>query len=125
MNLTNNYGAEPNYVHSWISETRFKDTEKPVDTGKHERKLHVQKLSPLPKKSDYLEHETHAITFADEVRDKDCVQAMKLWEIMSKQDGVQDRFVQSAAAHVAACSRAWFRDDGYGENRLHPLCESR
>jgi catalase len=50
------------------------------------------------------------------VTDKDFEQATALWNIMGKQDGAQERFINNLAGHVSGVQEKWIRQKVYGKN---------
>lgn len=80
MAVNGNYGANPNYPSSYRGLTY-----KPVKvTNEHEKWAGA------------------AVSFLSEVTPEDYVQAKGLWEVLGKQSGQQDNFVNNVAGHLSA-----------------------
>lgn len=84
MNFTDNYGADPNYVGSTLQPTAF--------TKKQGRTL-----------STLTEHEKWAgevSSFTSEVCAQDYEQAARLWDVLGRDPGHQDRFIGNVADNL-------------------------
>ncbi|ETN37495.1 uncharacterized protein HMPREF1541_07117 [Cyphellophora europaea CBS 101466] len=102
MNFTANYGDDPNYIGSAIKPLKFK-------SGKDAVKLAEVKGSRTLDQTD----NGAPISYTSEVTDKDFEQATALWNLLAKQDGAQQRFVNNVAAHIAGVQRKWLRDAAF------------
>jgi catalase len=80
MAVNGNYGANPNYPSSY-------------------RNLTYKTVSPT---NDHEKWAGAAVSFLSEVTDEDYVQANGLWEVLGKQPGQQDNYVNNVAGHLSA-----------------------
>lgn len=102
----NNYGADPNYVGSSLMPTPFYQNEKGCS---------AQSLSLL------TEHEKwvgEICTFQSHITDDDFIQPAALWEVLGRQPGEQDRFIQNLAGHVKGVKYPELRRQVYGMHKL-------
>jgi len=101
MNFTSNYGGDPNYVGTKIKPVKFNQS--------------IQRISEKEVNVD-MEWAPHVTPFfTTEVTDEDFDQARKLWHVMSKQEGEQDRFVDNVVAHVSECEKEWIQNGVFGK----------
>jgi len=105
MNFTANYGGDPNYVGTKIKPVTFKRFNE-ENTAKESEKEKGVDLQWAPRVTPF---------FTTEVTDADFEQARKLWEVMSKQQGAQDRFVDNVVAHVSECKEDWIKQGVFGK----------
>lgn len=96
MNFSPNYNADPNYLHSTIQPTSFHTT------ASSEYKPTEASLSG-------------PVVFTSEVTDEDFKQPRALWnDVLSQQEGVQERFIANITANIAAVKRDWLREKIFG-----------
>ena len=105
MNFTANYGGDPNYVRTKIKPVRFK----------HADEEHTAKRSETVERIDVEWAPRITPFFTTEVTEEDFDQARKLWEVMAKQKGAQDRFVDNVVAHVSECEKQWIQQGVFGK----------
>lgn len=107
MNFTQSYGGDPNYIGSRIKPAKFSPFHEKIQNAQNGRNGtgdgKLDQASPgVP------------TSFSSQVTDRDFEQATALWNLMSKQDGAQKRFVDNVAAHVSGVQRVWIRNEVYG-----------
>lgn len=88
MNATDNYGGDPNYVGSALKPVRFHATSKtPYRDAAHESWV-----------------ASAVINYSSQVTDEDFEQPRAFWDLLSKQPGQQDHFVNNLANHLRKAS---------------------
>lgn len=101
MNFTHNYGDDPNYVGSSPRPTVFASDTK--GRGK------VQ--------STITEHERwvgEVCSFASTMSDDDFVEPAAFWEVLGRQPGHQERFIDNVTGHLKGVKSPKLRNDVYG-----------
>lgn len=110
MNFTSNYGGDPNYVGTKLKPVKFlrpgNNSRDGVDGNTS--KGNASRLDrPLPESG-------MPVVFSSEVTEKDFEQSTALWNLMGRQEGAQQRFVDNLSAHLSAVQTQWIRDEAYG-----------
>ncbi|KAI0135133.1 catalase [Daldinia grandis] len=125
MNFTSNYGGDPSYVGTKLKPVKFLRSANNARDGVdgNAPKGNASRLDrPLPESGI-------PVVFSSEVTDKDFEQSTALWNLMGKQEGAQQRFVDNLSAHISAAETQWVRDEAYAmfgrvDERLGRLLES-
>ena len=99
MNFTNNYGDDPNYIGSSLRPTSFATRANgPVASTITEHEKWVGEVS----------------SFTTTISDVDFEQATGLWEVLGREEGHQDRFVENVALTVQKVTSKELRGMVYG-----------
>ncbi|KAK6954063.1 hypothetical protein Daesc_004025 [Daldinia eschscholtzii] len=110
MNFTTNYGGDPNYVGTKLKPVKFirngNTNQDGVVDGNDSKRNTSRFDHPLPDSGI-------PVVFSSEVTDKDFEQSTALWNVMGKQEGAQQRFVNNLSAHISAAQTQWIRDEVY------------
>jgi catalase len=94
MNFTSIYEGDPNYARTQIKPVNFIASQsKPAQDMGVKRDV-VQNFDRVEASSP--------VSFATDVIDKDVEQATALWQVLVKQEGVQNRLVNKAGAHISS-----------------------
>lgn len=117
MNFKSNYGGDPNYLGSKIRTMAFKGVgaSNGVANG-HGVEVEGAKTALKGKKSPTEQvYYDGPVAFASEVTDDDFVQPRALWEVFGRQEGCQERFINTVAGHVSQVKRDWLREEVFRE----------
>lgn len=100
MNFGTNYGDDPNYVGSQLRPVQFKTSGSGnrVQTTLTEHEKWVGEVS----------------SYTSQVGPEDFEQATRLWEVIGKEPGHQERLIGNVAAHVSKVIHVKLRDMVYG-----------
>lgn len=104
MNFKTNYGGDLNYVGSKLRPTAFKGAGETNGVA-NGSVVEANGAKSIPKEEDKFS--TTPATFTSEVTDDDFVQPRALWEVFGRQEGCQERFVDTVAEHVSQVKRDW------------------
>jgi catalase len=108
MNFKTNYGGDPNYVGSKLRPTAFKGAGE-TNSMANGSVVETNGAKSIPKEEDKFS--ATPVTFTSEVTDDDFVQPRALWEVFGRQEGCQERFVDTVAEHVSQVKRDWLREE--------------
>lgn len=108
MRFDNNYGGDPNYVGSWIKPTKFYQDMK--GTNPASLSLHTEHEKWVGEVSAY----------SSEIADADFVQPAALWDVIGREPGHQDRFIDNVVYSLKGVKYPELRKAVYSMYPYHP-----
>lgn len=103
MRFDDNYGGDPNYVGSWIKQTKLYQDVK--NTSPEALSLHT----------DHEKWVGEVVAHTSQITDADFVQPAALWEIIGREPGHQDRVVENLVDNVKGAKYPELRQAVYGK----------
>jgi catalase len=101
MRFDDNYGGDPNYVNSSLQPTKFYPDVKGVSPAS--LNLHTEHEKWVGEVTNYTSH----------IDENDFIQPAALWEVIGREQGHQDRTIDSLAGSISGVTSPQLRDAVY------------
>jgi catalase len=106
MRFDDNYGGDPNYVNSSLQPTKFYPDVKGVSPAS--LNLHTEHEKWVGEVTNYTSH----------IDENDFIQPAALWEVIGREQGHQDRTIDSLAGSISGVTSPQLRDAVYGSSNI-------